>query len=219
MEIRVRNLFLGLFGLCTSLTGMALNSAYAQDTTEPSALIQPEVERREFDEAQVDAHDFEIILAAGYLSIEDFGVNALQVVKLNYHVNESISVQAALGQSEGRETSYEALSGGAPLLTDDERELSYYSINLLYNLLPGEAFWNEQVVNNTAFYVTLGIGNTEFAGDDRYTINYGAGYRFLFNDHVAGYADFRNNQFDMDVFGEDKATSNLEYTFGVSWIF
>jgi outer membrane beta-barrel protein len=219
METGFRRIFLSL-GLVLGLSFAPL-VGFAQDAEAGSGdeLIRPEVERTEFDEAQIDADDFELMIAVGYLSIEDFGVNSLQTVKLNYHVNEAIFVQLAVGESEGGETSYEVLAGGAPLLTDEERKLSYYSINLGYNVLPGESFVGDDIAHNSAFYATLGIGNTEFAGDDRFTINYGAGFRFLLNDAVAFYTDFRNNMFDMDVFGENKGTNNLEFTLGASWFF
>lgn len=220
MEIRFRRIFLGLgFMLCalfsTSVMAAEDESAQAQDST----LIEPEIERREFDEADIDGNDFEVLLTAGYLSIEDFGVNGLLALKLNYYINEDFFVQIALGQSEGGETSFETLSGGAPLLTDEERELSYYSINIGYNLLPGEAFLTDKTTYNTAFYVSAGVGNTEFAGDDRYTLNYGAGYRFLLNDFITVNTDFRNNLFDMDIFGENKGTNNLEFTLGFGFVF
>jgi outer membrane beta-barrel protein len=217
METRFRSLFLSLLLMmfCTTLSA----AEPAADSDQQSPLIEPDIQRQQFDEALINVDDFELMLALGYLSIEDFGVNTLMVAKLNYHVNEDIFLQLAYGQSKGGTTSYEVLSGGAPLLTDAERELSYYSINIGYNLLPGEAFLTDSRTFNSAFYLTAGMGVTEFAGENRFTINYGTGYRFLLNDSSALTVDFRNNQFDMNVFGENKATNNLEFTFGISWIF
>jgi outer membrane beta-barrel protein len=198
---------------------LAAEAETQSDAAEESVLIEPEINRREFDEAGIDANDFEIMLLAGFLSIEDFGVNSLLAVKLNYYVNEDIFIQFAIGESKGSETSFETLSGGAPLLTPAERELSYYSINIGYNLLPGEAFISDSTAYNTTFYLSAGVGNTEFAGDDRHTLNYGVGYRFLLNDFININTDFRNNLFDMDVFGENKGTNNLEFTVGVGFVF
>jgi outer membrane beta-barrel protein len=217
MEIRFRSLFLSLLLIAFSNTLSAAEPG--ADSEQQSLLIQPDIQRQQFDEAMINADDFEIMLALGYLSIEDFGVNSLTVAKLGYHVNEDIFLQLSYGQSKAGTTSYEVLSAGAPILTDAERELTYYSINIGYNLLPGEAFLTESKTFNTAFYLSAGMGVTEFAGENRFTINYGTGYRFLLNDSWAMTVDFRNNQFDMNAFGENKATNNLEFTFGVSWIF
>jgi outer membrane beta-barrel protein len=218
METRFRHIFLALL-LVLFIPLPAFSQSTDSESEQESALIQPELERREFDEADIDGNDFELILSAGYLSIEDFGVNGLIAAKLNYYVNEDIFVQLALGQSDGGETSYETLSAGAPLLTDDERQLSYYSISIGYNLLPGEAFLSDNITYNTAFYLIGGIGSTDFAGDDRYTLSYGAGFRFLLNDWMTINTDFKNNMFDMDVFGENKGTNNLEFTLGFGFVF
>ena len=218
MENWFRNLFLSFVVLLCSFSSTLVFSA-DETADENNVLIQPEVERQVFNEAQIDGNDFEVLFFAGFLSIEDFGVNPLLAFKLNYHVNEMIFVQLTLAQSEGSETSYEIITQGAPLLTDDERELQSYSISIGYNLLPGEAFLSEQTTFNTAFYLIAGIGNTEFAGSDRFTVNYGGGYRFLLNDEISITTEFRNNVFDMDVFGVVKKTNNLEFTVGAGWFF
>ena len=218
METWFRNLFLTLLTLSSCVISNSAVSA-EKEIDENSALIQPEIQRVAFDEAQIDGDDFEIMLALGYLSIEDFGVNPLLAAKLNYYVNESVFLQLTLAQSKGGETSYEVLTGGAPLLTDEERRLRYYTIDIGFNLLPGEAFLNEDTAYNNALYVSAGIGNTEFAGSDRFTINYGAGYRLLLNDALSLTLDFRNIVFDLDVFGENKVTNNLQLLIGVGWFF
>ncbi len=218
METRLRHLFLIL--LLTVLTlGSPVLKAQETGQNEELVTIEPDIERSEFDEALIDSEDFELMLNLGYLSIEDFGVNTLIAINLNYHVDEDFFIQFGLGESKGGLTSYEVLSGGAPLLTDSERDYSYYRINIGYNLLPGEAFLTQQITYNTAFYLTAGIGITQFAGDDRFTINYGAGYRFLLYDALALYTTFHNDVMDMDIFGETKTTNNLAFTLGISWFF
>jgi len=182
-------------------------------------LVEPVVERSEFDESLIDSDDFELIAVFGYISIEDFGVNSLTGLSLAYHVNPHVFVRATGLRSEGDRTSFETLTGGAPLLTAQEREFEYYRLDLGYNLLPGEAFLDAATTFNTALYVSAGMGTTSFAGDDRSTISYGIGYRLILWEYSALYSEFRNNVFDMDVFGENKSTSNLEFTLGISLIF
>ncbi len=218
MENRFCSLFLTALLLGCSFISLSAYSAN-QKTVENSVLIQPEVKRQSFKEAHINGDDFEVLFFMGYLSIEDFGVNPLLAFKLNYHVSEKIFVQITLAQSEGSETSYEVITQGAPLLTDAERELQYYSFNIGYNLLPGEAFMNKKTTFNTDFYLSAGIGNTEFAGSERFTLNYGAGYRFLINDGLSMATEFRNNVFDVDAFGFVKKTNNLEFTIGIGWFF
>ncbi len=189
------------------------------DELEDENLIQPQIERSEFDESLIDSEDFEISIYAGLLSIEDFGVNSVSGFKMAYHINEDYFAQIALGESSAGRTSFEVLSAGAPLLSDDERNLSFYQINIGYNLFPGEAFVSQTTTLNNALYVIAGLGNTEFAGDDRYTINFGFGYRILFLDAFSFNIDLRDHLFDMDIFGEKVATHNLEYSLALGWYF
>jgi outer membrane beta-barrel protein len=111
------------------------------------------------------------------------------------------------------------LSGGSPIITDSERTYTYYNLNVGYNILPGEGFIGEGRAYNTSLYLVAGLGSTQFAGDDRFTVNFGAGYRFLLNDSVAFHIDFRDHMFDIDLLGEEKTTHNLEGTLGVTVFF
>ena len=185
----------------------------------PGQVVDPEVERRKIKEAKIDTENFELGVFAGVLSIEDFGTNLVYGARLAYHVTEGFFVEGAAGYSEGGLTSFEELSGDARLLTDEEREFLYYNLSLGYNIFPGEAFLGEGRAYNSQLYVIAGLGSTRFAGDDRFTVNYGAGYRFLFTDTVALHMDFRNHLFDIDLFGEEKTAQNLEATLGLTVFF
>ena len=217
MESRICSIFLTLVILVLTLPTVL--HAAEQNEEDQSSLIQPEIERTEFDESIIDTEDFELSAFAGILSIEDFGTNPVLGFEFAYHVNEDVYVQFDYGFSEAGETSFEVLSGGAPLLSDDERELQYYLFNIGFNLLPGEAFVTESSTFNTSFYVIGGIGSTEFAGDDRFTINFGTGYQILFADAFSLNIDVRDLIFNIDVFGEDKVTHNLQYTVALGWFF
>jgi len=217
-----RSIFLTLlvFGLSLSPVVKAADAIDgAENGNEQNSLVQPKIDRVEFDESAINVDDFEITIFTGLLSIEDFGVNSLTGLKLGYHVNESVFVQLEAGESNAGRTSFEVLSGGAPLLSGKERKLRYYLFNVGYNVFPGETFVSDATTFNNALYLIAGIGNTTFAGDDRFTYNYGFGYRLVFWDSVAFSADLRDYVFDMDVFGERQETHNLAYTFALSLFF
>lgn len=225
MEGRLRILFLtNLFlGVCVLLmSGMA----WSADTTVASdgkaaqqQVIQPQIKRRSIDVDKIDTEDFEIGVFSGLLSTEDFGTNLVIGARAAYHVTEGIFFEAAYAKSDTSETSYERLSGGAPLLTDDQRTLTYYNASIGYNLLPGEAFIGKGWAFNTALYVIGGVGITSFADDDRFTINFGAGYRFLATDWLAIHLDVRDHIFDIDLLGVDKTAHNLELACGITVFF
>ncbi|MDH5661088.1 MAG: outer membrane beta-barrel domain-containing protein [Gammaproteobacteria bacterium] len=200
------------------------NPAIAIEETSPlinqsEQLIQPEIQRREVKLATIDSENFEITGFFGVLSVEDFGTNSVIGARLAYHINEDLFVEVSLGSSEAGKTSYERLSGGPGLLTDKERDILYYNISLGFNLLPGEAFLTQKTSFNTALYIIGGIGNTEFGGSDRLTLNLGGGFRLLATDWLAYHIDVRDHIFNIDMLGEDKTTNNLEVTFGLSAFF
>ena len=216
MEIRFRSILLApLLGLLVLSTELAAQS----EEDESGKLIEPQIERVDFDESLIDSNDFEISVYAGYLAIEDFDTNLVTGVRIGYHVSEDFFVQASVGRSEVGETSFEILSGNAPLLSDDERRVEYYLISLGFNLFPGEVFLTDSTTFNTVLYISGGVGNTEFAGDDRYTIAWAIGHRTLFTDRFSFDIEMRDLIFDVDIFGRDKSTNNLELTMGLNLFF
>ena len=226
MESRIRVLFLVLvaFGLpgCAATKNLF---GFGEEELPPPAeiiegqVVEPEVERREIKEPKIDSEDFETGAFIGVMSVEDFGSDVVYGVRLAYHVTSGFFVEGSVGRTEAGMTSFEVLSGGAPLLSDSERTLTYYNLNVGYNILPGESFIGEGRAYNSALYISAGLGSTRFAGDDRFTVNFGAGYRFLLTDSIAMHIDFRDHLFDIDLLGEEKTAHNLEGSLGVTIFF
>ena len=226
MESRFRVLFLivamiGLSGCAATknLFGLGNESAPPPSAEGPGQVIDPNVERREIKVPAIDREDFEVGAFVGLMSIEDFGSDVVYGVRVAYHITEGFFLESTVGQTEAGLTSFEALSGGARLITNSQRTLTYYNLNLGYNILPGEVFLGEGRAYNTNLYLIAGLGSTRFAGDDRFTVNLGAGYRFLLNDAVALHLDFRDHLFDIDLLGEEKTAHNLEAHLGFTVFF
>lgn len=225
MENRVRILF--LIGAITMLPACSMLPFIGDDEPPPTEtgdgttvqVIEPEVERRDIKTAKIDTEDFEIGVFGGIMSVEDFGTNPVYGLRLAYHISEFLFAEAAAGRTDTEETSFELLSGAAQLLTESEREYTYYNISLGYNLFPGEAFLGRNRAYTQALYVIGGLGSTTFAGDDRFTVNLGVGYRFLVTDSVALHADFRDHLFDIDILGQEKTVHNLEAHLGFTVFF
>lgn len=224
MEDGIRSLLLGsLASIALVLGSVAVaaepESNAAGEEEQLTPVIQPELERREFKESRIDTENFEITPYVGMMAIEDFGSNLVYGARLGYHVTDRLFVEGALGRSEGGETSYEVITGGAPLLTDEERQLTYYNVSLGFNVLPGEAFVTRKLTYNNDLFIIGGLGSTTFAGADRLTINFGLGYRLLLKDFMALRIDFRDHLFSMDLIGESKLTHNPELTLGLGFFF
>jgi outer membrane beta-barrel protein len=191
----------------------------ATETPQERPIIDPQVDRREIRRTRIDTEDFELGAYVGILSIEDFESNVVYGARLAYHLTEDFFLEATAGQSRAGRTSYENLSGSAELLTDDERDYNYYALSMGWNALPGEIFVGENRAYNSAFYLVAGIGSTTFAGDDRFTVNGGFGYRILPADWIAVHFDVRDHVFDIDLLGEKKIVNNLEAHLGLSIFF
>jgi outer membrane beta-barrel protein len=199
---------------------MPATEAVAQsDEDESTNLIEPQIERVEFDESQIDSFDFEFAVYGGVLAMEHFDTNAVVGLKFGYHVSEDFFVQASYGFSKVGETSFEKISGGAPLLSDDERDVEYYLFSIGFNLLPGEAFLTDSTTLNTVLYISGGVGSTDFAGDDRSTIAFAVGYRTILLDGFSVDVEMRDLIFDLDTFGEDDTTHNIELTLSLNLFF
>lgn len=214
MENRTKHLFLKPACLAAGLCVAGV--AQAQDDR---PLIEPDVTPVPVTEAMIDTENFEIGAFVGVLNIEDFESSLLYGGKLTYHLSESFFFEAGIGFAEGGETSFEKLAGNVAVLTDSERDYSYYNINLGYNVLPGEAFLTENYAFNTNFYLIAGAGATDFAGDTRFTLNAGAGYQVLLTDSVAVHIGVRQHYYRIDVLGAEKTSMNTEVSTGLSVFF
>lgn len=194
-------------------------SSAEEPSSIPPRVIEPEVERREVKVARIDAENVEVGAFYGALSIEDFGTNPVQGLTAAYHVTEDIFFQAAFGRSKAGRTSYETLGGNVQLLTPSERRFTYYGLSLGYNLFPGEVYIGRNLAMNSALYLLGGIGSTKFAGDQRFTMNFGAGYRLLPSDWLAIHIEVQDRVFRSDLLGRDKLTNNISAHLGVTVFF
>ena len=187
----------------------AEEQAEDQDTT-PPRVIEPNVARRKIKTPKIDNENWEVGVGAGFLSVEDFGTNPTYAGQITYHVTEDFFFRADLGQSTAGKTSFETLNGDVELLTGDERRFTYYSLSLGYNFLPGEVYLGRDTAMNSGFYVLGGIGSVKFGGDNRLTLNFGAGYYVLPTDWLAIHLGVQDRVFDSDLLGEKKVTNNIE---------
>ena len=187
----------------------AEEEAEEQDVT-PPRVIEPNVARRKIKTPRIDNENWEVGGGLGFVSIEDFGTNPTTAVQLTYHVTEDFFFRGDLGQSTAGRTSFETLGGDIELLTGDERRFTYYSLSLGYNFLPGEVFLGRKLAMNSSFYLLGGIGSVKFAGYNRLTLNFGAGFRVLPTDWLAIHLGVQDRVFDSDLLGETKVTNNIE---------
>jgi len=185
----------------------------------PPVVIQPQVQRRTITVPKIHSSNVELGAYYGELSIQDFGTEPVVGVRLDYHVTEGFFFEASAGRANGGKTSYELLSGGVQLLSNAERHFTYYNLSLGYNLLPGEIFIGRKHAMTSALYAIGGIGSVKFAGQQNFTVNFGAGFRVLPTDWLALHLDVQDLVFRSNVFSTYRLTNNLQATLGASVFF
>lgn len=214
---RVLRINIGL--LCLLFFGVCPLASAEGNTSGDSGLFEPDVTPRKIEIDNIDSENFEIGVFLGILSVEDFESSLLYGINARYHFSEDFFLEANVATSNAGDTSYERLSGGATLLSDDDRKLLYYGLTFGFNLFPGEAFIAKSVALNSRFYLLGGLGSTDFAGDNRLTLNFGFGYQVFPADWWAFQVTARDHIFDIDVVGIDKTTHNIELSSGVAVFF
>jgi outer membrane beta-barrel protein len=185
----------------------------------PPRVVEPEVARREVKVPKIRSSNIELGAYYGEISIEDFGAHPVYGLTAAYHITEDFFFQAEYGHSKAGRTSFEVLAGNIQLLTESQRRFTYYNLSLGYNFLPGEAFLGRGVAMTSAFYLLGGIGGTDFAGDTKFTVNFGAGYRVVPIDWMAVHITVQDRVFQSSLLGTTKLTNNLEARLGVTVFF
>jgi outer membrane beta-barrel protein len=214
MENRYQCIF-----LATALLGLSSTHVLCEESSGAEQVIYPDVERRVIKRSDIDTENFEMGPFVGIISIQDFESEIVYGARAAWHVTEDFFFEANYGVSEGDLTSYEKLSGGAPLFDDEDRDYSYYNLNLGWNVFPGEVFIFDDYALKSDLYFIAGAGNTDFLGDNWFTINIGVGYRLLLNDWFAWRVDVRDHIYDRDAFGTEETVNNIEWTTGVTFFF
>ena len=158
----------------------AVRRQSAESRVERSAehpqVIEPEVERRDVKPPASTPRTSRSAPSSALISIEDFGTDIVYGARLAYHFTEDFFAEATFGTSKAGKTSYENLSGRRELLTDSERKFTYYDLSLGWNVLPGEVFLGgKRAMPSCALPDRSAPAARSFAGDDHFTVTFGAG--------------------------------------------
>lgn len=215
--------FFGLF-LIFAISAFSSSHIFAQtsgneDQDVLGDIIAPDLERREIKEAVIDTENWEVGLFAGVMNIEDFGTGNVLGARISYHVSERVFGQIAFGNTEAGITSFELLSGATEILTDDQRDLTYVTANIGFNIFQGEIFVGKNYAFNTNLYLLGGVGNTDFADDSFLTFNAGVGARVFFTDWFTLHGGVRAYTFSHEILGPEIRVLNLEPSLGLTVFF
>ena len=197
----------------------AAAAASAEAAAVPPTVIEPQVERRKIKVPKIRSQNVELGAYYGEISIEDFGAAPVSGLRFDYHVTEDFFFEANYARAKGGKTSFETLGGNVQLLTDAERRFTYYNLSLGYNFLPGEVFLGRSRAMTSGLYLLGGIGSVKFEGDQKFTVNFGAGFRVLPTDWLTIRIEAQDQVFKSDFLGTDRLRNNLSAHIGATVFF
>ena len=220
MDRGLHILFLSVSSLACALSSQVAGAqAPVGDASATPQVVEPQIDRRNVKAPRIDAENFEAGAFVGTIAIEDFGSSMTYGARAAYHFTEDLFAEATVGTAKAGRTSYEDLSGSVELLTDSERQFTYYDLSVGWNVLPGEVFLGGRRAMPSSVYISLGAGSTRFAGDDNFTLIAGAGLRLLVTDSLAAHLGVRDQMFESDLLGSKKLTQNLQFSVGLTAFF
>ncbi len=209
MEAWIQRIFLTLALLPLTLAAQSANEPY----------ITPDIGRKVVSEDILDSENWLLGVRGGVLGIEDFGSSGLTAVQLSYQINERFYLSAEYAMAKAGLTSFEELSGAAPLLTDSERQWRYYGAHMGYVLLPGEVFFGRNYAMNSGLSLFAGGGNVDFAGDKVFALHFGSQFRLYATDWLVLELTFSDYVFETTILARNKTTHNLGLALGVAVYF
>lgn len=180
-------------------------------------VIEPEVARRDIVVPQIDTENFEVGVGVGVLSIEDFGANTAANLRMTYHITEDFFFDGIYTLSTISDASFRHV--GLAIFPQENETLTHYNLAVGFNALPGEFFLRKNRAINTDLYVSLGLGNISFIGEDQLTTTMALGWRLLPADWWSIHIMARHVRFESELLGQNKMTHNVEITGGFSIFF
>lgn len=183
----------------------------------PGQVIEPGIERRDVQVPKIKSQDFEAGPYVGYFNVQDLESHLIFGVRGAYHVTEDFFVEGEYGRSGVSDAVRREI--GQPFFPQENIGLNTYSVDVGYNVLPGEVFLGTRHAMTSTLYLLAGVGNTSFDSQDFFTYNAGFGLKVLPIDWLALRLEARDRIWKSDLLGADKVTNNFEITFGVAGYF
>ena len=192
---------------------------FAQRSGFPKAeapIIAPPNEEKQLKEEKIDSEYIEITPFYGLYSVEGFNTSPVFGLSAMLHLTEDFFFAGRYGVSKADQESFKRLTG-RPLLSDED--LSYWQVNIGYNLFPGHIFMTRNRTLNSVIYLSGGVGQTDFDGRSRFTVNIGTGYKIFFTDWLDAGFRLSVHSFETDLTGEKDRMFNLEGTISLAAFF
>lgn len=207
MVYRLQHIFLNIFRplVLAAICSIAYPSVWAD---EDSAAVE---------KLSIDKEFFAIGVYAGMLSIQDFNSEFALGFEGSFKASEDFFLQFNYLQADASLSSFELSQG--QLFSGADRKFTHYDFLLGYNLFQAEFFGSGPDSAISALYLVAGAGETEFGGENNFTLTLGTGYQFALNRRYVLRLDYRDHIFKSSLLEEDANTHNTQISAGLSFLF
>ena len=180
-------------------------------------IVKPDEERELIENADIHSLSMNVGLYLGLINYENFNSDYLLGFYVSYPFDEDIFVDVEFGISAISDAEFRNI--GLPLFNKKKTDVSFYSVLIGYNLLPGEVYWSQQKTMISRLYLLAGVGNTNINSDNSITLHLGAGFKLELDDDHSLRLEARDRIIDTDILGTDQLTNNIEFHFAYAWNF
>jgi outer membrane beta-barrel protein len=183
---------------------------------EEEPIIQPPVEEKKVKEAKIDTERLEVGPFYGLYAPDGFGASGVLGIRLAYHLTEDVFFEGSFGMTQIDQTAFRRVIG-RPLAADED--VTYWSVDVGYNLFPGQVFLTRKRTINSTIYLIGGLGQTRLDRRDHFTFNLGTGFKLFVTDWLDIRTDLRAHAFETDLTGQKERNYNLEGTVALAAFF
>jgi len=179
-------------------------------------MIAPPAEESVIKEARIDREYIELTAFYGLYALDGFASSTVTGARLALHLTEDIFFEGSYGMTEADQEVFQRLTARS-LLTNTE--VTYWNVNVAYNLFPGQIFLSRKKTLHSTIFLTGGLGETQVDDRDHFTYNFGIGYKAFITDWLDVRIQTLVHSFETDLTGVKERIYNLEGTAGLALFF
>jgi len=163
---------------------------------------------------------FEFGVHAGVINIQDFTSELTLGVSATFSASENFFLQYNYLAADVSLSTFEEVPGGGLFFQGNDRLFRHYDLLLGYNLLQSEFFVADGYNTIGSLYTVIGVGDTNFGDEDRFTTTIGIGYKIGLTRRWKLRIDFRDYIYRSSLIRQDgdRARHNTAFTAGISFL-
>ena len=205
-----------LFVTSTSSLAQTIGDAGKKDIT----TITPEKKAPKINSAKIDTERFELGVYTGFLSIENFDVNALIGLQGTFHINSRLMANVYYGQSDGARARFEREVGDdSDFIANREDGFRYIAAGISYNLLNARSFSGSKRKYDSYISIDTAVESVDFAGETNIGLMIGTTYKTVVTDWFTVNINLKDHIVEREFLGESSLTQNLELSLGLNFLF